>query len=189
LATQSFYVITGASGAGKSTLLAALCDLGYSTVPEAALAILQEQLESNGSILPWTDRPAFIEEVLARSIRNHQAAQLLKSPVFFDRAIPECLAWLQLSGLEVKPHHSAAATQYRYARTVFVVEPWPEVYVQNAERRATFERAGRSYEPTLAAYAEAGYGTCVIPKASVQHRVPFGRAKVRAAGPHRVRHP
>ena len=36
---SNFHVITGASGAGKSTLLAALANLGYSTVPEAALAL------------------------------------------------------------------------------------------------------------------------------------------------------
>jgi predicted ATPase len=178
LSNQNFYVITGASGAGKSTLVAALGDLGYSTVPEAAFAILREQLECNGNMLPWVNRPAFMEEVLARNVRGHHTAQLLKGPVFFDRGIPECLAWLQLSGVGLKPHNSAAVTQYRYANTVFVAEPWPEVYVQDAERRASFGRAARSYEPTVAAYAEASYRTCVIPKASVQERVAFVLARV-----------
>jgi predicted ATPase len=170
---EGCYVITGASGAGKSTLLAALSDLGYATVPEAALAIVREQQERNGSILPWVNRPAFMEEVLERNIRNHQAAQSLRAPVFFDRGIPECLAWLQLSGLALEPHHVAAPAQYRYAPTVFVAEPWPEVYVRNAERQASFERATRSYASTVAAYVEAGYSTCVIPKVSVQARVAF----------------
>lgn len=167
------YVITGASGAGKSTLLAALGDLGYSTVPEAALAIVREQQECNGSILPWVNRAAFFEEVLKRNIRNHQAAQSMKAPVFFDRGIPECLSWLHLSGLSLEPHHLAAPAQYRYASTIYVAEPWPEVYVRNAERQASFERATRSYPPTVAAYVEAGYSTCVIPKVSVQARVAF----------------
>jgi predicted ATPase len=167
------YVITGASGAGKSTLIAALSDLGYATVSEAALAIVREQQACNGSILPWLNRPAFMEEVLARNICNHQAALALRAPVFFDRGIPECLAWLQLSGLTLEPHHVAAPARYRYARTVFVAEPWPEVYVRNAERQASFERASRSYAPTVAAYVQAGYSPCVIPKVSVQARVAF----------------
>jgi len=96
--TEGCYVITGASGAGKSTLVTALSELGYATVPEAALDILREQQERRGSILPWVNRPAFMEEVLKRSIRNHQAAQSLKVPVFFDRGIPECLAWLRCPG-------------------------------------------------------------------------------------------
>jgi len=174
---QSFlegrYVITGASGSGKSTLLAALGHLGNATVPEAALAILREQQACNGSILPWVNLAAFIEEVLRRNICNHRASQQMKAPVFFDRGIPECLAWLRLSGVPLAPHHLAAPVQYRYAPTVFVAEPWPEVYVRDAERQASFERAARSYEPTVAAYVEAGYSTCVIPKASVQARVEF----------------
>lgn len=178
MSDQNFYVITGASGAGKSTLLTALCDLGYSTIQEAALAILREQRERNSSILPWVDRPAFMEEVLLRNIQCYQAAQSLKAPVFFDRGIPECLAWFQLSGMEPKPHQFAAAAQYRYANPVFVAEPWPEVYAQNEERRASFERAARSFEPTVAAYVEAGYRTCVIPKASVQERVAFVLARL-----------
>jgi len=78
--TEGCYVITGASGAGKSTLVAALGDLGYATVPEAALDVLREQQKRGGSILPWTNRPAFMEEVLKRNIRNHQAAHSLRAP-------------------------------------------------------------------------------------------------------------
>jgi predicted ATPase len=167
------YVITGASGAGKSTLVAALQEAGFSVVPEAALAILQEQQECGGTILPWIDRAAFMEEVLARNVVNHQAAQSTAEPVFFDRGIPECLAWLQLSGVELECRHIAAAAQHRYAPDVFVAEPWPQVYVQNAERRASFERAVRSFEPTVAAYTTAGYRTTVLPKVSVQDRVAF----------------
>ena len=178
MTTPSFYVITGASGAGKSTLVAALRDLGYSTVPEAALAILREQLECNGQMLPWVDRQAFTEEALARNIRAHQAAQSLKAPVFFDRGIPECLAWLQLAGSTIEPRHTEAAALYRYASKVFVAEPWPEVYVCDGERRASFERAARSYEPTVAAYLDAGYKTCVIPKVSVRERVAFVLSQV-----------
>jgi predicted ATPase len=183
LSEDSFYVITGASGAGKSTLVAALRDLGRSTVEEAALAIVREQHECSGSILPWVDRPAFIQEVLARNILNHQKARSLEQPVFFDRGIPECLAWLQLSGVSRKPHHLAAPAQYRYAPTVFVAEPWPEVYVQNSERQASFERAARSYEPTVAAYADAGYTLCVIPKVSVKERVAFILSTVKLGAP------
>lgn len=77
----SFYVITGASGAGKSSLLAALGRLGYSTVREAALAILREQQDSVGNVLPWVDPGAFLEMVLARNISSYQATQSREVPV------------------------------------------------------------------------------------------------------------
>lgn len=114
-----------------------------------------------------------MEAVLERNIRNHQMAQAWKAPVFFDRGIPECLAWMRLSDLALEAHHLAAPARYRYAQTVFVAEPWPEVYVRDTERQASFERASRSYAPTVAAHIEAGYTTCVLPKVSVQARVAF----------------
>lgn len=172
--THRFYVITGASGAGKSTLLTALDDLGYSTIPEAALAIMREQLECNGNIFPSVDRTAFMETVLARSILDYKTAQSLKAPVFFDRGIPE---WLRFLGEGEKPSQ-VEATNCRYASTVFLAEPWPEIYVCDRYRHASFERAAKSYEPTVAAYAEAGYSTCVIPKVSVQERAAFILAQV-----------
>ncbi|WP_308365111.1 MULTISPECIES: AAA family ATPase [unclassified Microbulbifer] len=174
--SHHFYVITGASGAGKSTLLAALSEIGYSTVPEVARAVMREQLECNGSILPSVDRTKFMKEVLARSVQDFEAAQFLKPPVFFDRGIPE---WLRLLGQDATPRHMAAA-HCRYADTVLLAEPWQEIYVCDRERHASFERAARSYEPTVSAYVDAGYRTCVIPKVSVQERVAFVLAQVEA---------
>jgi predicted ATPase len=168
-----FYVITGASGSGKSTLLKALGDLGHSVVPEIALTVVQEQEECGGNLFPWTQLQAFMDEVLARNIQAYDAAQALSPPVFFDRAIPECLGHMRLLGLDVKTEHLTALAQRRYADTVFVTEPWQEIYVCDRWRRAQFERASRSFEPTVAAYVDEGYGTCVLPKVRVEERAAF----------------
>ncbi|HEX6039365.1 AAA family ATPase [Longimicrobium sp.] len=171
--SERFYVITGASGAGKSTILKALGSLGYSCVPEIALAIVQEQEQCGGTLFPWTHPQAFMEEVLARNIQAYDAAQALPPPVFFDRGIPECLAHMRLLGLRVRPDHVVEAAKRYYARKVFVAEPWADVYVRDQWRHATFERAARSFEPTVAAYAEKGYRTCVLPQVPVPERVAF----------------
>ncbi|WP_407276175.1 AAA family ATPase [Halothiobacillus sp. DCM-1] len=175
MSNQHFHVITGASGSGKSTLIAALGELGYSTVPEAALAFMREQLGCNGKTLPITDRTAFMEAVLARSIQDYEVAKSLQTPVFFDRGIPE---WLRL--LNSSESNCQVAAQCRYARTVFVAEPWPEIYVRDHERTHSFDRAAKSYVPTIAAYVQSGYETCVLPKVSVQERVAFILAQVGA---------
>lgn len=166
---QNFYVITGASGAGKSTLIAALADLGYATIPEAALAVLREQRKANSEVLPSVDRAAFMQAVLARSIGDYETALSLAKPVFFDRGIPEWLRFLDSGGNE----HRQVAARCRYASTVFLAEPWPEIYVRDHERQASFDRAARSYEATVSAYIEAGYDICAIPKVSIQERVAF----------------
>lgn len=168
MSNRNFHVITGASGAGKSTLIAALNDLGYSTIPEAALAIMREQLECNGKNLPETDRTAFMKAVLTRSIQDYETAQTLQSPVFFDRGIPE---WLRF--LDPGEKLCRVAAQCRYAGTVFLAEPWSEIYVCNHERHASFDRAAQSYAPTVSAYVQANYDTCILPRVSVQERVAF----------------
>ena len=168
MSSRHFHVITGASGAGKSTLIAALEGLGYATIPEAALAIMREQLKCNGKALPSVDRTAFMEAVLARSIGDYETALSIKAPVFFDRGIPEWLRFLDSGG-----NHCQMAARCRYAATVFLAEPWPEIYVCDHERQASFDRAARSYEATVSAYVQTGYETCVIPKVSVQERAAF----------------
>lgn len=176
------YVITGASGAGKSTLLEALGDRGYSVVPEMALAVFQEMEGRGEEPLAPTNAACFMEEVLMRNRRAFETAQHMKPPVFFDRGIHECLAHMRLLGLSIKPELLAIGRQCRYAETVFVAEPWPEIYVRDRWRRFPFERAIRSFEPTVAAYLEDGYRTCVIPKSGVEERVAFVLRQVEADG-------
>lgn len=173
MSVPNFYVITGASGAGKSTLLQALAERGYNVVTEAALALVQEQEQSGGDLLPWTRRDEFMCELLARNIRAYQAALSLEGPVFFDRAVPECLAHMKLLGMEVNEEEARACQRLRYAKTVFVAERWPEIYVCDQWRRASFERAERSYEATVAAYVDQGYEACILPKLSIEERVEF----------------
>ncbi|NII09675.1 AAA family ATPase [Oleiagrimonas sp. C23AA] len=173
----NFHVITGASGAGKSTLIAALRDAGYATVPEAALAVMRAQGRQRGTLIAPAERGAFMEAVVERSLADYRTAQSMQAPVFFDRAMPE---WLRFLGPDTGTHYQVA-TGCTYAPTVFVAEPWPEIYINTDERVASFTRAARSYEPTVEAYVAAGYTTCVIPKRSVAERMAFVLAHVGAS--------
>ena len=181
---EKFYVITGASGAGKSTLLNALGQLGFSVVPEAALSILREQKASGGNLLPETNLQAFMNAVVERNISAYDAAKSLAQPVFFDRGIPECIGHMQLLGLDVDPRYVAESKARRYAKSVFVAEPWPEIYICDQWRHAPFARAARSFEPTVAPYVQDGYDTCLLPKVSVERRVAFLLDQVSMDGGH-----
>lgn len=180
MSTPNFHVITGASGAGKSSLLQALAQRGCNVVTEAALALVQEQQQSGGDLLPWTRRDDFMRELLARNIRAYETALSLQGPVFFDRAVPECLAHMRLLGMDVSDEEARACQQLRYAKTVFVAEPWPEIYVCDEWRRASFERAQRSYDVTVATYVDEGYDTCILPKRSIEERVEFVVSSIKA---------
>ncbi|MCU6500249.1 AAA family ATPase [Rugamonas sp. A1-17] len=179
---EKFYVITGASGAGKSTLLNALCEQGFSVVPEAALSIVREQEKFGGTLLPKTNLQAFMDAVVERNIKAYDAAKSLPPPVFFDRGLPECMGHMRLLGLAIDPAYIVESSARPYANTVFVAEPWPEIYVCDQWRQAPFARAARSFEPTVAPYVQAGYTTCVLPKMSVEQRLAFILDQVSTGG-------
>lgn len=142
-------------------------------MPEAACSIVQEQESSGGTLLPGTNLQAFMNAVVERNIRADETAKSMPPPVFFDRGIPECIAHMKLLSLDINPGYVEASQARRYANTVFVAEPWPEIYVCDQWRRAPFTRAARSFEPTVLPYVEDGYTTCVLPKVSVERRVAF----------------
>lgn len=124
-------------------------------------------------MLPSVNLQAFMDEVVTRNLQAYDMARSLPTPVFFDRAIPECLGHMQLLGLDIAPNYFAQATARPYANTVFIAEPWPEIYVRDQWRRAPFERAARSFESTVTPYMQAGYTTRVLPRTSVAERVAF----------------
>jgi len=67
----------------------------------------------------------------------------------------------------------AAAERFRYRRRVFVAPPWPEIYVNDAERRQDFAEAIRSYDAVVDAYESCGYELVALPKSTVDERVDF----------------
>jgi len=118
LTGRNFHVIAGTSGGGKSTLIGALGELGYSVMPESALSVLQQQEQRSASPLSKANLQSFMEEVLERSIRAYDAAQLLTPPVFFERALAECLEHMRLLNLEIKPEFEAWLELRRYGYRV-----------------------------------------------------------------------
>jgi predicted ATPase len=57
--TSHLFVITGGPGAGKTTLIEALRAAGCVCAPEAGRQIIQDEVASGGTALPWTDPRAF----------------------------------------------------------------------------------------------------------------------------------
>lgn len=65
---------------------------------------------------------------------------------------------------------------------VFVTEPWPAIYVNDAERLQTFATSPQWFEQSTAAYAEAGCDLCVItPCTTVRERAGFVLDPARSA--------
>ncbi|SHL55450.1 AAA domain-containing protein [Sphingobium sp. YR657] len=93
------HVITGGPGSGKTSLIKALAAQGLDHMPEAGRAIIQDQLDVGGTALPWADREAFAQMMLAWEVRSYRDAIGSPGPVIFDRGIPDVIGYLKLCEL------------------------------------------------------------------------------------------
>jgi predicted ATPase len=169
----NFHIITGGPGSGKTSIIEALREGGYRCVDEVGRQIIREQVLIGGNALHWGDRKAFLELMLSRSMQDYEFASRGEGPVFFDRGIAEFAGYCRLTGMPVPPHVERAAQLFRYAPTIFVTPPWPEIFVNDTERKQDFREAIATCDAVVAACREAGYMTVEIPKVSVADRAEF----------------
>jgi predicted ATPase len=165
---ERFVILSGCSGGGKSTLLDELARRGHAVVAEPGRRIVAEQLREGGAALPWVDPVAFLDQVLALARANYDAAPSRDGWVFFDRGVIDAVAGLH--HLIGQPDLPAMARRYRYHRKVFLVPPWPEIHVTDAERRHDMNQATAEYERLVSIYPALGYELQVLPKISVAER-------------------
>ena len=170
------FVITGAPGSGKTTLINALAARGLTVMPEGARAIIQQQVATGGTALPWSNRLAFAELMLEWDVRAYQAALELDGPVIFDRGIPDALGYLELCGLPVPPHFEEAAQKHRYPRRVVVAPLWEAIFTQDRERKQSLEEARATYPAMVDIYSRLGYELLPLPLATVEERVAIVRS-------------
>lgn len=174
------YVISGGPGAGKTTLLAALRQAGFTGADEVSRCLIREQVAVGSGVVPWQDLAGFAELVLARMVGQHRQATQRTGVTFFDRGIPDILAYLAVAGLPVPPAYHAVTAAHPYQNPVFLAPPWPEIYENDAERWQTFAESEVLYHALRDTYQRLGYAVLELPRSPVAARVEFVRAQVMA---------
>ncbi|MGN6550493.1 MAG: AAA family ATPase [Pararhizobium sp.] len=159
-------MISGCSGGGKSTLLAELARRGHAVVAEPGRRIIAEAQAGDGKTLPWVDPAAFARRALEMSIADHEAARGL---TFFDRGVIDAAVAVAATRGE---HPAAVIARFRYDR-LFLAPPWPEIYVNDADRRHSLDDALHDYERVRQAYLNAGYDPVILPRDTVNARADF----------------
>lgn len=136
-----------------------------------------------GDALPWADRAAFADRMLAWELRSYQAALARPGQVFFDRGIPDVIGYRDLCGLPIPAPLARAAHGLRYARHVFIAPHWPAIYAQDDERKQSPAEAQATHDAIVRVYAGLGYRLVPLPLASVADRVAFLRDHIGTVAP------
>lgn len=178
---QRFVMISGCSGGGKSTLLAALAARGFAVAAEPGRQIVREQLFIGGPALPWQDERAFAGLVISRAMDQLRQAGGRDGVTLFDRGLVDAYAAFVRAGRGVPAHVEAAVARLRYADTVFMAPPWPEIFAQDAERRHGLAAAEAEYHALVDVYGALGYRLVTLPKTDVGARADFVAARLGAA--------
>jgi predicted ATPase len=168
LIIERFVIISGCSGGGKSTLLTELARRGFSTVEEPGRRIVKEELQGDGSALPWIDAKTFARRAIAMAKADIAVASIHRGWVFFDRGLIDAAVALERLGGEPA---TATIGNHRFHARVFLTPPWREIYVTDDERPHGFDAAVQEYDALFSAYPKLGYETVVLPKVSVTARV------------------
>jgi predicted ATPase len=171
IAGSRHVVLSGCSGGGKSTLLSELARRGFSTIAEPGRRIVEEELRNQGKALPWLDLAAFARRAIDMAAEDRLLAASKTGWIFFDRGLVDAALALQYA-----TGRAASDILDRYERyhcRVFLTPPWPEIYVSDSQRRHTLQEAVSEYERLLAAYAQFGYETIILPRIDVGARADF----------------
>lgn len=164
------YVLTGTPGAGKTSLLLSLQAAGEAVFEEPARRVLYHQLEIDGPALPSKDPHRFVEVMLEELVKNHDELSGVRS--YSDRGIPDLIAYARRFDVSDNLFCEAAKT-YRYNKSVFMLEPWEEIFENDDLRRLTYEDSLLFHETLVDVYTELGYDLVPVPKVDVVERARF----------------
>lgn len=172
---ENFFIITGGPGVGKTTLLDELRSRGFRYIPEAARNIIKTQMESDGDALPWKNKEKYSSFMLERSVAAYISASTRgqKDILFFDRGIPDTLAYCKLANITDPEGLAQAVRHYRYGKKVFILPPWEDIYRTDTERKQTFEEATETFRVMRKTYQELNYNLVTVPKLQVTQRADF----------------
>lgn len=167
------YVISGCSGGGKSTLVDALAAQGFGKSEEPGRQIVREELNTGGDALPWMNPVAFSEKCAELSMHRYTFATQAGTVAFFDRSLIDAVSALVYEEPDRAETHLQRLQQCRYACTVFMAPPWPEIFENDPERQHCFADAVAEYDRLVVTYTMAGYSVLFLPKSSLAERIEF----------------
>ena len=166
-------VLIGGPGTGKTTLINALKIKGYNCMEEISRQITLEAQEKGIEQLFLEDPLLFSEHLLlGRQKQFLEANAIEDGVVFFDRGIPDVVAYLDYLKTSYPNTFKTICSQHIYDK-IFILKPWKAIYKQDNERYETFEQALILHNFLVKTYTDYGYSIIETPFGTVEERLDF----------------
>ena len=170
---KEIIVIIGGPGTGKTTIIDGLVAKGHCCYPEISREVTLEA-KKQGIEQLFLEKPLLFSELLLEG-RKKQFQNATKEPheiVFIDRGIPDVLAYMHYIGDSYPATFDAACREHTYTK-IFILPPWEEIYISDAERYENFEQAKLIYNHLTETYQNYGYKLIEVPKDTMNNRILF----------------
>ncbi len=166
-------VITGGPGTGKSSIINDLIQRGFTCLEEISRDIILEAQKQGIDQLFLTDPLLFSEQLLGGRKQQYAEASLLNAePVFFDRGVPDVVAYMDFKGEDYPQHFMDACRDCQYDY-VFILKPWQDIYTSDNERYEDFGQAMQIHEHLLNTYQKYDYKLLDVPFETVENRTNY----------------
>jgi len=169
-----WYVITGGPSSGKTTLINELSKLGFHIIPETARLLIDKERDKGKSIKELhQDIINFQRKILKTRIKMEAHAPKDKI-VFFDRGIPDCLAYYKFLEMDKKGMDEKEILKFcknkKYEK-IFLLEQLK--FEKDDVRFEDDEVANKVSDLLDETYSKLGYEVIKIPSMPIKDRLKF----------------
>ncbi|WP_308992201.1 ATP-binding protein [Mariniflexile litorale] len=166
-------VITGGPGTGKSTLINELIKRGHTCLEEISRQVTLDAKKEGIHQLFLTNPLLFSELLLKGRQQQFEAANKLQSDlIFFDRGLPDVLAYMNYIG-DTYPQSFIDSCKNAVYDTVFILKPWESIYTSDNERYESFDQALEIHDHLLNTYQQFNYNLIDVPFGTVENRTDY----------------
>ncbi|MGB5420364.1 AAA family ATPase [Algibacter sp.] len=166
-------VITGGPGTGKSTLVNELINRGHICLEEISRQVILDAKKEGIDQLFLTNPLLFSELLLKGRQQQFFEADIYENKtVFFDRGVPDVLAYMDFIGDAIPENFLDCCKNITY-NLVFILKPWEAIYTSDNERYETFDQAEKIHDHLVNTYKSHNYKLIDVPFGTVNERADF----------------
>ena len=166
-------VISGGPGTGKTSIINELLSIGQIVFHESSREITTKYKKLGYDQLFLSDPIKFSKILLSNRVKQYKDANKFSSKnCFFDRGIPDVIAYLDYKKVAYNKAFTINSQKYKYDM-IFIVEPWNEIYKKDQERYESFNQLIDIDYFIKETYRGLGYEHNIIPNGTIQERVDY----------------